>query len=60
MTRAEVQVNYKIPSEKTWRFASIRLKNLSADAIILNIESKLKIMHPTEKGKIDYKIIGIS
>ena len=60
MTKTEVQVNYKIASEKTWRFASIRLKTLSADAITLNIESKLKTMHPTEEGKIDYKIIGIS
>ena len=58
--RAEVQVNYKIAKEKDWRFASIRLNNLSMDSVILIIEKRLKMMHPDEEKKIDYKIIGIS
>ena len=58
--RAEVQVHYKIVKEKGWRFASIRLNNLSMDSVILIIEKRLKMMHPNEEKKIDYKIIGIS
>ena len=57
--RAEVQVHYKIAKEKDWRFASIRLNNLSMDSVILIIEKRLKMMHPDEEKKIDYKIIGI-
>jgi hypothetical protein len=58
--KAEVQVHYKIATEKDWRFASIRLNNLSMDSVILIIEKRLKMMHPDEEKKIDYKIIGIS
>ena len=58
--KAEVQIHYKISKQKDWRFASIRLNNLSMDSVILIIEKRLKMMHPDEKKKIDYKIIGIS
>ena len=58
--KAEVQIHYKISKQKDWRFASIRLNNLSMDSVILIIEKRLKMMHPDEDKKIDYKIIGIS
>ena len=58
--KAEVQINYKISKQKDWRFASIRLNNLSMDSVIFIIEKRLKMMHPDEEKKIDYKIIGIS
>lgn len=58
--KAEVQIHYKISKQKDWRFASIRLNNLSMDSVILIIEKRLKMMHPDEEKKIDYKIIGIS
>ena len=58
--KAEVQIHYKISKQKDWRFASIRLQNLSMDSVILIIEKRLKMMHPDEEKKIDYKIIGIS
>ncbi len=58
--KAEVQIHYKISKQKDWRFASIRLNSLSMDSVILIIEKRLKMMHPDEENKIDYKIIGIS
>jgi hypothetical protein len=58
--KAEVQIHYKISKQKDWRFASIRLNSLSMDSVILIIEKRLKMMHPDEEKKIDYKIIGIS
>ena len=58
--KAEVQIHYKISKQKDWRFASIRLNSLSMDSVILIIEKRLKMMHPDEEEKIDYKIIGIS
>ena len=58
--KAEVQIHYKISKQKDWRFASIRLNNLSMDSVIWIIEKRLKMMHPDEEKKIDYKIIGIS
>jgi len=59
--KAEVQIHYKISKQKDWRFASIRLNNLlSMDSVIFIIEKRLKMMHPDEEKKIDYKIIGIS
>jgi hypothetical protein len=30
------------------------------DSVIFIIEKRLKMMHPDEEKKIDYKIIGIS
>ncbi len=58
--KAEVQIHYKISKQKDWRFASIRINSLSMDSVILIIEKRLKMMHPDEEKKIDYKIIGIS
>ena len=58
--KAEVQIHYKISTQKDWRFASIRLNNLSMDSVIFIIEKRLKMMHPDEEKKIDYNIIGIS
>jgi len=58
--KAEVQIHYKLKGANEWRFASIRLNNLSLDSVKILIEKRLKEMHPNEGEKINYKIIGIS
>jgi hypothetical protein len=58
--KAEVQINYRIPNQDDWGFASIRLSNLSIDSIEFMIEKRLRQMYPNEKKQIEYKIIGIS
>ncbi len=58
--KTEVQINYRIPNQDDWGFASIRLSNLSIASIEFMIEKRLRQMYPNENEKIEYKIIGIS